>query len=48
MGQADDRPNIHWCILGSGGLPTEYSLVYTGVRRMTDPILIQCMDRSGG
>jgi hypothetical protein len=34
--QADDRPNIHWCIQGLGGLLTEYSLVYTGVRRIAD------------
>jgi hypothetical protein len=42
MGQADDQLNIHWCILGSGGLLTEYSLVpvYTGVRRIADRIFI--------
>jgi hypothetical protein len=32
----------------SGGLPTEYPLVYTGVRQITDSIFIWCMDRSGG
>jgi hypothetical protein len=41
VGQADCRHNIHWCIQEeSGGLLTEYSLGYTGLRRITDWILI--------
>ena len=47
-GQADYQPNIHWCIQGSGGLPTEYSLMYTGVRRMIDQILIRHRNGSSG
>jgi hypothetical protein len=41
VGQADCRPNIHWCMQESGGRPpTEYSLVYTELRRITDRIFI--------
>jgi len=36
------------CMVGSGELPTEYSLGYAGVRRIADQIFIWYMDGSGG
>jgi len=47
-GQVDPRPNIHWCMHGSGGLPTEYWLGVCRGQADPRPNIDWCMRGSGG